>query len=211
MSTQRPTNLLGRSPAARHGRAPALRTCNPSAVFVVLALSAAVSCGCDDGSQRGRFAVSSHSSRAVAGTTGAFTVLSGDPLPLAPGAAGGSTTLMYVLVLAPGVSATGSGAGADNERDVTRCTWEWSTARGKIKAELTWDRRTDVVTVGGAKFDRGTGNAFVLVVTDAGGVSATQAGTVAAAPTEEAALQQIQASLPATSPAKNVALVSITP
>ena len=162
--------------------------------------------GCDDGAQHGQFAVSSHSSRSVQGGTGEFMVLRGDPLPTTP-ASNGTTPLLCVLVLAPSFNATGSGSGADNSSYTTTCEFKYSAAQGQIHEKLLWDRQGDKVSAGGVTFDRKKGNAFVLLSNGARGATLSQVTSLVGSPTDAAAFQQLQAALPAASPAKGITLV----
>lgn len=171
-----------------------------------LFLTAIVACGCDDGAQHGRFAVNGSSSRSVADVAGSLTIVRGDPQPLTPQSTG-QQPLLYILALAPSVTATGSGSSNDEGTYVSTYRESWDTAQGKVTVELSWDRRTDNVSAGGATFDRQQGNVFVLIRDASGTVAATQAGPLNAGLDEFVALPQIQAALPAESPAKSVTLV----
>ena len=75
--------------------------------------------------------------------------------------------------------------------------------------ELSWDRRADRVSAGGATFDRQRGNVFVLVRDPSGKVTVTQAGPLDAGLDAAAALPRIQSLLPNDSPAKAVKLADI--
>ena len=175
--------------------------------FLVFIFGVVLVAGCDDGALHGRFAVSSHGSRAVQGGTGEFMMLRGDPLPLTPGS-GGTTPLLCVLVLAPGFNATGSGSGAENGRYVTTCEFTYWAAQGRrIQTKLTWDRRDDTVSAGGVSFDRKKGNAFVLIGNGSGGAQLSQVVNLAGSLTDAGAFQQVRAALPASSPARGVTLV----
>jgi hypothetical protein len=115
--------------------------------------------------------------------------------------------LLYILTLAPSITASGSGSSNDEGTYVSTYRQSWETAQGKVTVELSWDRQTDKVTAGGAAFDRQQGNVFVLIRDASGSISVTQAGPLNAGLDEFIALPQIQAALPADSPAKNVTLV----
>jgi hypothetical protein len=171
-----------------------------------LALLAAAIYGCDDGAQHGRFAVNGTSSRSVANVPGALTIVQGDPQPLTAQSTG-QQPLLYVLFLAPSITATGSGLRHEDGKLVSTLEQTWDTAGGKVAVALSWNRQTDQVTAGGATFDRGQGNVFVLVRDPSGVVTATQSGPVDAGLDELTALPKIQAALPADSPAKGVTLV----
>ena len=115
--------------------------------------------------------------------------------------------MLYILALAPSITASGSGSWNEDGTYVSTCKQSWDTAQGKVTLELSWDRRTDKVSAGGATFDRQRGNAFVLIRGPSGAVAVTQAGPLSAGLDGVVALLQIQAALPADSPAKNVTLV----
>lgn len=161
--------------------------------------------GCDDGTQKGRFAVFEYEGRALDGNAGELYVLRGGPLPLAQGG-NNSTPLLYVLVLLPDATVAGSSTSTSNKTHETICEWKWTTADKPLALDLTWDRRRDVVSGAGATFDRKNGNTFLALVSADGTVSLSQVTTIAGAPTFQTALQQIQAALPNTSPARNVTL-----
>jgi hypothetical protein len=163
-------------------------------------------CGCDDGSQKGRFSVSGSSSRSVAKVTGSFTVVHGDPLPPAAQSTG-TQPLLYLLVLFPSVRATGASTSSEEGAYVSTYRESWRTPQGDVAVEVKWDRSKDTVTAGGATFDRQRGNVFVVVRDASGKLTVTQAGPVDAGLDEFAALPKIQGLLPADSPAKDVALV----
>ncbi|HEV2293592.1 MAG TPA: hypothetical protein VGR35_07040 [Tepidisphaeraceae bacterium] len=171
--------------------------------FILLAIAA---CGCDDGAQHGLFAVAGSSSRSVAAVPGSLTIVRGDPQPLTPQSKG-QQPLLYILALAPSISASGSGSANEDGTYVSTYREIWDTVQGKVAVELSWDRRTDKVSAAGATFDRTRGNAFVLLREPSGKVSATQLGPFDAGLDPFVALEQMQAALPAGSPAKHVALV----
>lgn len=162
--------------------------------------------GCDDGAQHGQFVVNGSSSRAVAGMAGKLTVVRGDTTPLTSRSTG-QKPLMYILAVAPGVKAFGSGTSACHGNYVSSWRWTWQTSTGTVSIEFCCDRRTAIVTAGGTTFDWKRGSAFVLVRDMSGNVSATQVGTIDAGLDEFVALQQIQAKLPQSSPAKTVTLM----
>lgn len=171
-----------------------------------LILSAIAVWGCDDRAQHGRFAVDGSSSRSIADVPGALTIVRGYPQPLPPQSAG-RQPLLYILALAPSITVSGSESWNEDGTYVSMYKQSWDTAQGKVTLELSWDRRTDKVSAGGATFDRQGGNAFVLIHGPSGAVAVTQAGPLSAGLDEVVALRQIQAALPADSPAKNVTLV----
>lgn len=171
--------------------------------LISLVLLAAVPVACDDGLQRGQFTVSGSSSRTVAGVPGSLTIIRGDRAPHTTG----GQPLLYILALAPSIPASGSSSSHEDGTYVSTHTESWDTAQGKVEIRLTWDRRTDKVSAGGGTFDRQKGNVFVLIRDAAGKVAVTQVGPMDAGLDEYAALPQIQAALPANSPAKGVALV----
>jgi hypothetical protein len=158
--------------------------------------------GCDDGAQHGKYVVSGSSSRALDGPTGELTIVHGYVNP--PTQSPHQQPLIYALVLAPGATASGSGSGSSSNDGtyVSTMTWKW----GNVRVEFSWDRRSDTVAVGGSSFDRARGNAFVIVRERDGNLSVTQLGPLNAGLDPFAALPQIQAMLPADSPAKSVQL-----
>jgi hypothetical protein len=174
-----------------------------SSCLIALALFAAL--GCDDGAQRGRFVVNGSTSRAVTGGAGDLTIVQGDPTPLGPQSTG-QQPLLYILTLAPNVQASGGGESHSDGSTKSDWKWRWQTPSGEIALDLSWDRENDRVTAGGTTFDRQRGNAFVLIRDSAGKVSATQVGPIDAGLDMSKALEQIQAALPAGSPASGVAL-----
>jgi|GEM_PF-6523600 len=159
--------------------------------------------GCDNGSQQGRFAVRSTSSFMLAGSIGDFTVVHGDTIPLAPNSTGGQP-LLYLLIVAPGAS------GGVSSSASTKYISEWElklvSPRGDYTGTLTWDRKMDQIGFDGAKFDRGKGNAFVLVRDASGKVNVTQLGPISSGLDAAGALQEIRDALPPDSPAKLVTL-----
>jgi hypothetical protein len=161
-------------------------------------------CGCD-GAQRGQFAVIGSSSRSFSGIPGSLTIVRGQPQPLTA-QGGGEQPLLYILVLAPSITPSGSGSTSENGAYVSTYKNVWDTGQGKVTVGLSWDRRTDKVSAGGATFDRQKGNVFVLVRAPSGAVAVTQSGPLNASLDAFAALPQIQAALPANSPAKTVTL-----
>ena len=171
--------------------------------FILLAIAA---CGCDDGAQHGKFAVNGSSFRSVADVPGSLTIVRGDAQPLTPQSKG-QQPLLYILALAPSITASGSGSANEDGTYVSTYRQTWDTPQGKVAVELSWDRRTDKVSAGGATFDRTKGNAFVLLQEPSGRVSATQLVPIDAGLDPFVALGQMQAALPADSPAKNVALI----
>jgi hypothetical protein len=171
--------------------------------FIACALFAAL--GCDDGAQHGRFVVNGSSSHAVTGGAGDLTIVQGDATPLSPQSTG-KQPMLYILTLAPGVEASGGGETHSDGSTKSDWKWRWQTPNGEMALDLSWDRENDRVTAGGSTFDRQRGNAFVLIRDASGKVSATQLGPIDAGLDISKVLQQIQAALPAESPAKGVAL-----
>jgi hypothetical protein len=179
----------------------AARVWNPLILLTVLLFTA----GCDDGAQHGRFSFSGSSSHSLADITGVLTIVQGDALPLGAQSTG-QQPLLYILMLAPSVTATGSGSEGRDGSYVSMYKESWHTPHGKVSLELSWDRRSDQVKAGGATFDRAPGNVFVLVRDAAGGTHVTQAGPLDAGLDHAAALPKIQALLQGDSPAKKVTL-----
>jgi hypothetical protein len=170
-------------------------------IFAVIAV-----CGCDDGVQYGRFSVGGTSSHSLADVAGALTIVRGQPQPRTRQNTG-EQPLLYILALAPSITASGAGSSHDDGAYVSKYRQSWDTAQGKVTIELSWDRRTDSVSISNATFDRQRGNVFVLVRNVTGDIAVTQAGPLDAGLEEYNALSQIQAELPADSPAKHVTLV----
>ncbi len=163
-------------------------------------------CGCSDGEQRGLFSASGSRSRSVDGAPGSLTIVQGDPLPLTQQSSG-TQTLLYILTLAPKLDAQGEGSKFSSGSTVSTFTEYWFTPTGKVEMELSWDRQTDTVSVGGKTFDRRTGNAFVLIRDDAGAIGTTQVGPLASGLDPFQALPKIQEALPDTSQARTISLV----
>lgn len=168
-------------------------------------LIAALLASCDYDLQRGQFAVGGGTARPVSEMAGELMIIHGDPLPLTP-ASNGLQPLMYILVIAPGLSVSGVGSRAYNESYVSTFYWNYTTTQGQVEMKLTWNRQRDEVFACGSRFDRKKGNGFVLIRDPAGQVVATQVGPINAGLDKLAALQQIRAALPAASVAKNVTL-----
>lgn len=173
--------------------------------ILFLILLGTVACGCNDGAQHGRYTVSGDSAKSVNSVPGSLTIIRGDPEPVTPQSAG-QQPLLYILTLAPSIRATGGGSSNDHGTYVSKHQQIWETAQGQVTVELSWDRRTDTVSAGGATFDRQRGNAFVLIRDTLGNVAVTQAGPLSAGLDHFVALQQIQAALPTDSLAKTVTL-----
>lgn len=161
---------------------------------------------CDGGEQSGQYVVASSGSRALAGVSGNLTVVQGDPTPVTLQSTG-QLQLMYILVVAPGVKSFGSGSSTSHGKYVSSWKWTWKTNAGTISIECSWDRRKGTVTAGGTTLDWKLGSAFVIVRDTSGTVSLTSVGLIDADIDKFVALQQIQAYLPQSSPAKTVTLV----
>ena len=162
--------------------------------------------GCDGCEQRGKYVVGGSGSRSLAGISGNLTIARGDPTPLTLQSTG-QLPLMYILVVAQGVKASGSGVSGSHGKYISKWIWTWHTNEDKISIECSWDRRKGKVTAGGTTLDWKLGGAFVIVRDTSGKVTLTQAGTIDAGLDEFVALQQIQARLPQSSPAKTVKLI----
>ena len=162
--------------------------------------------GCDGGEQRGQYVVRSSGSRSLTGISGKLTIVRGDPTPVTLQSTG-QLPLLYLLVVAPGVEAFGSGNSTSHGKYVSSWTWTWETNNDKVSIECSWDRRKSTVSAGGTTFDWKLGGAFVIVREPSGKVTLTQVGTIDAGLDEFAALQQIQSKLPQSSPAKTVKLI----
>jgi hypothetical protein len=73
-----------------------------------------------------------------------------------------SQDLIYVLVVCPDVKVHGSGSGIDMEKYLKTRNYSWNTESGKISIQVSWNRDSDVVVIGGEKFGRNKGNVFVV-------------------------------------------------
>ena len=168
-------------------------------------LSLAVLKGCDFGPQAGKFEVSGMRSVSLDGSTGKLVVVRGYATPLLANP-GEPTPLLFVLVLVPDFKATGGGGSMSNLEQIVTVGWQWSNDDQRIDGELKWDRQSEEVAVGGAKFNRERGNAFVVIRNKNGRWEASQVSVKNSTTSDSEALKQIQETLPGDSPAKSVKL-----
>jgi hypothetical protein len=138
----------------------------------------AFSCGCSDGSQKGKFAVSGSESHALANQPGSLVILRGQPLNADHQPAGADRPLMYMLVVCPGLQANGSEseAGAGSFRSTHKLTW--FATPNDVTIEIIWDRSKDTVELHGQKYNRPDGNIFVVVRELDGTISSWQVDSV---------------------------------
>lgn len=160
--------------------------------------------GCDMGAQKGKFTASGTGSITLDNDCGNLIAVRGASTSVDP-MLQSSQPLLYVLVLVPGFHATGSGDGGSNLTYISTVKWNYSNAAERIEGELSWNRDNEQVSVGGARFDRSKGQAFVVIRGKDGKWTASQVALKSAKSKMEA-LEEIQKSLPADSPAKNVKL-----
>jgi hypothetical protein len=161
--------------------------------------------GCDDGAQRVQVAISGTRTHGLANDAGSMTIVRGNANPVT--AQSKVEPLLYILTLAPSIQGNESGTSESSDAYVTTFKRTWKTPRGDLSAELSWDRRTDIVSAANTTFDRKRGNVFVLAITPQGKFVANQHGPIDVGLDEFAALPKIQATLPTDSPAKTVALL----
>lgn len=160
--------------------------------------------GCDLGAQRGKFTVSGSGTRSLDKVCGDLIVVRGSSALVDP-THQTAQPLLYVLVVVPGFNATGSGHGGSSSTLVSTEKWHYSNATERVEGELSWNRDTEEVNVGGAKFDRAKGQAFV-VIRDSKGKWIANQYSIKKTMSDNEALEEIKKALPSDSPAKSVTL-----
>ena len=105
---------------------------------------------------------------------------------------GPQENLLYLLVVWPELAATGHGTGTDYGRGYNSYISRWETAKGDVSVTVTWDKRTDKVSIGGQQFDRGLGSTFVIVRQPEGMLKVTQLPSPGPDSESQAALDFIQ-------------------
>jgi hypothetical protein len=143
----------------------------------LLFLAIAFCCGCSNGSQKGKFAVSGSESHALASHPGSLVILRGQPLDDNQ-PAGADRPLMYVLVICPGLQTNGFGSEADEGSFRSTHKLTWFAQPNDVTIEFTWDRSKDTVEIHGERYGRTGGNIFVIVRQLDGTISSWQVDSV---------------------------------
>src|SRR5687768_12014125 len=102
-------------------------------------------CGCSDGSQKGKFAVSASETHALANHPGSLLILHGQPLNTNHQPAGADRPLIYMLVVCPDLQANGSGSEAGDGSFLSTHKLTWFATPNDVTVEITWDRSKDTV------------------------------------------------------------------
>ncbi len=87
---------------------------------------------------------------------------------------GPQENLLYVLVVCPGLAASGHGTGTDHQPGVNAYTSFWETPNGEVSVTVKWDKRADTVSIGEHRYQREAGSAFVIVWQPNGVLDVTQ-------------------------------------
>lgn len=109
-----------------------------------------------------KFVAPSGQSFEIAEQPGMLWIVPGSPR-LADGTLGDEENLLYLLVLSPKLeySEHGSGTQFGNPSNIYETTW--NTPKGKVTISVSWNKRSDTVSVGKRKFERKTGATFVII------------------------------------------------
>jgi hypothetical protein len=70
--------------------------------------------------------------------------------------------LVYLVVACPGLVSSGTAESSKGDTVVNVFTYTRKTPSGSVPISLKWDRRDDIVTMGGQRFGRETGNVFTV-------------------------------------------------
>ena len=129
--------------------------------LIILFLVVLMFSGCADSAQRGSFAVTNSEWYALAGSTGSVAILQGTPLGPDGQPNGPVRPLVYWFMICPGLDAKGSSHESDDSGYKSVRKQTWLAAPNDVSLKFEWNRRTDIVDVGGKQFDRSRGNIFV--------------------------------------------------
>jgi hypothetical protein len=115
--------------------------------------------GCHDGRQHGQFSSMGSSMTPLEPTPGVLGIVSGYALAADGRHAGDKQTLLYLLVVCPGIDPRDNGISENDGPYTTTLKYSWGT---EISVSIPWDRRADTVSIGGRAFDRSKGNVLVI-------------------------------------------------
>ena len=128
--------------------------------------------GCNIGSCE-KFVASNAKSVELASPNGMFWTVSGNAV-LNGQTMGPEENLLYLLVVCPGLAASGRGTATVYQRRSNAYISTWETQRGEVSVTVSWDKRADKVTIGKQQFNRAAGSAFVVIRQPDGKLVATQ-------------------------------------
>ena len=141
-------------------------------VYAILSTLILITAGCDFSGAR--FISSSDSSVGLAVHEGQLWTIPGSAI-LSDGTIAPQQSLLHLLVVCPYMTGiTNRGSGSSFAPRQNRYSLDWGTSTGHVSVAVSWDKRTDRVTVGGASFGRATGNVFIAKREPSGRLTATQ-------------------------------------
>jgi hypothetical protein len=144
-----------------------LRTRNTVLLLLIGAL-----CSCDVGSSE-KFIAPSSKSVELASHNGMFWTVPGNAV-LNGQTMGPQENLLYLLVVCPGLAASGRGTATDYQQRFNAYISRWETQKGEVSVMVSWDKRADKVSIGKKQFKRKAGNTFVVVRQSSGNLVVTQ-------------------------------------
>ena len=180
-------------------------------LLVGLLLLLAFVAGCIDGRQKGKFAVSGSSFRALANYPGSFIELRGRALADDDQPTGASKPLMYILVVCPGLQSSGSGSEAADDSYQSTHRIVWRAQPKDVAIEFTWNRAEDTVQIHGSHYRRTEGNIFVVIREKNGNISTWQVQNIDASADVNDVLHHIREQLPDVPILADLNLTEISP
>jgi len=131
-----------------------------------------ITAGCDFSGAR--FVSSGDSGVGLAMHEGQLWTIPGSPI-LSDGTTAPHQSLLHLLIVCPYMTGiTNSGSESSFGSRQNRYAMNWGTSTGAVSVAVSWDKRTDRVTVSGASFDRATGNVIVVKREPSGRLVTTQ-------------------------------------
>jgi hypothetical protein len=128
--------------------------------------------GCDIASSE-KFDAPSAKSVELASYNGMFWTVPGNAV-LNGQTMGPQENLLYLLVICPGLAATGRGTATDYQQKFNAYISRWETQKGEVSVTVRWNKRADTVNIDKQQFKREAGSAFVVVRQPSGNLDAAQ-------------------------------------
>jgi hypothetical protein len=147
--------------------------------------------GCDV--QHGRFVTTNDTSNELLLPVGSVDIVNGYETE-APNA--NDHPLLYVIFITSASQEHGSGGNSDYGAYNTTLSHTWDTEKGVLQASVSWDRRSDTVTIGKSEFIRSKGNVFIARLNANGEISGKQLVNLTSPSNLKEILHFIQQQLP---------------
>jgi hypothetical protein len=151
--------------------------------------------GCDR--QGGKFVATSSHSRGLQFPVGSIDIVQGyERKPTTDEGNQNEQNLLYVFILTSATNASASSSHDDFGKYVTTLSHSWITEHEGIAVSVSWNRETDIVTIGKSEFIREQGNVFVVRVDTGGETSSKQLKSLGAHISHQQVLEYVQHQLP---------------